>query len=309
MSTLQAPLEGLIAATFTPFHPDGSVDLDAIPSVVQHLVDQGIAGLYSLGSTGEGILMTYEERCQVAEAFVRAAAGRIPVIVQVGSESPVQSRLLAAHAQQIGAAAISAVTPVYFKPDSLAALIATMSHIAAGAPDLPFYYYHIPVMTGLTFSPLEFLKQAVDQIATLRGMKFTAPQVHEFQACVEWAGNEHQIFWGSDEMLMSALVAGGNAAVGSTYNFAAPIYQQLRQSLATGDLASARHYQSQSQALVRTFVRYGARASQKSIMQMIGQDCGPPRLPVLPLDGERYRALESELESLGFFDWIQLARK
>ena len=311
MSSLPSPLQGLVAATFTPFHPDGTLHLDAIPGVVEQLVAQRIAGLYVLGSTGEGVLLTHEERCRAAEAFVRAAGGSIPVIVQVGSESPVQSRDLAAHAQRVGADAISAVSPVYFKPDGEAALVATMAQIAGGAPELPFYYYHIPVITGLAASALGFLQLASEnhRIPTLRGMKFTAPAVHEYQACIEWAEGRYEMFWGMDEMLLSALAAGGQAAVGSTYNFAAPVYHRLRQSFADGDLTAARHYQSQAQSLVRTFVRYGPRRSQKAIMQMIGLDCGPPRLPVEPLPAEQFRQLEQELDAIGFFEWIQLARK
>lgn len=298
-------LRGLIAATFTPLHKDGSLFLEAIPDTVEHLLRNGVAGMYVLGSTGEGVSMTYDERCRVAERFVEASGKRLPVIVQVGCESLHQARMLAAHAAQVGADAISAVSPVYFKPDSVKTLVASMAEIASGAPDLPFYYYHIPGITGINLNMVEFLKLGAEQIPNLRGIKFTSPSVHDYQACVEFGGDRFQILWGVDEMLLSGLTAGGLAAVGSTYNFAAPIYQKLLAAWETGDLDEARLQQSRSQEVVRTFVPYGPRASQKAIMAMIGVDCGPPRLPVTPLTDEATTQLQQDLTDIGFFEWIQ----
>jgi len=298
------PLEGLIAATFTPFAGDGSLKLDAIPEVVDHLVHGNMSGLYVLGSTGEGPSLTHDERCAVAEAFVQAASGRVPVIVQVGSESLTEARRLAAHAQEIGADAISAVSPVYFKPDALSTLVDSMAHVAAAAPKLPFYYYHIPAVTGVHADMTDFLRVGGDSIPTLCGVKFTSPLVYEFQDCCEFAGERFQVFWGLDEMLLSGLLAGGTAAVGSTYNFAAPIYHRLRIALAEGDLDEARRQQARSQALVRAFAAYGPRAAQKAIMAMVGVDCGPTRLPVKPLSAKDADSLRQDLQRIGFFDWI-----
>ncbi len=297
-------LQGLVAATFTPMNADGSINLDVIPQVVEHLVQHDIAGLYVLGSTGEGPSLTFEERCQVALAYVQATAGRIPVVVQIGGESLRQAQQLAEHAQEIGVSAISAVSPVYFKPDSVETLVNSMAEVASAAPELPFYYYHIPAATGLPENMIEFLTLGGEQIENLRGIKFTSPSVHEYQACLEFSEGRYEILWGLDEMLLSGLSAGAIAAVGSTYNFAAPIYRRIRAAFATGDLAEARRQQARSQLLVRTFVPYGHRAAQKAIMAIAGCDCGPTRLPVAPLDASATAALRKDLEAIGFFDWL-----
>jgi N-acetylneuraminate lyase len=285
-------------------HDDGSIHAETISPMVEKLVDHGVAAMYVLGSTGEGPSLSFDERCAVAESFVRAAGDRLPVIVQVGSESLKQAKLLAEHAQQVGADAISAVSPVYFKPDSLETLVASMEEIASGAPELPFYYYHIPAVTGVGFNAVEFLKLASQRIATLRGIKFTSQNVFEFQSCVEFARDRFELLWGLDEMLQCGLSAGARAAVGSTYNFAAPIYQRLLNAFAVGDSETVRREQSRSQAIVRAFLPYGPRGAQKAIMKMIGIDCGPSRLPVATLTQSQFSALESELRAIGFFDWI-----
>ncbi|HCS52809.1 dihydrodipicolinate synthase family protein [Rubinisphaera sp.] len=301
-------LRGLIAATFTPLHDDGTINTAAIPEMVDHLVKQNIAGMYVLGSTGEGVSLTHEERCTIAEAFVEAAVGQLPVIIQCGCESLSQARLLATHAQNIGADAISAVSPVYFKPDSVETLVDSMAEIAAGAPDLPFYYYHIPSVTGVNLNMVEFLKLGSDRIPNLRGIKFTSLNVFEYQSCLEFAGDRFEILWGLDEMLLSGLAAGARAAVGSTYNFAAPIYHQLIQAFSQGNLNLAREQQSKSQELVRTFLPYGPRAAQKAIMSMVAVECGPTRLPVKMLSESQIQDLRNDLTKIGFFDWIASTR-
>ena len=307
MTADRPPLRGLIAATFTPLHGDGSVKTSAIQPIVDHLAEQDIAGMYVLGSTGEGPSLTCVERQSVAQAFVEASDGRLPVIVQVGCESLPEARRLAQHAEEIGAGAISAVSPVYFKPDSVETLVEFMAEVASAAPRLPFYYYHIPALTGVTVDMVEFLRLGSERIPTLRGIKFTSPNVHEFQSCLEFAGAQFEIFWGMDEMLLSGMMGGARAAVGSTYNFAAPIYQRLLAALAEGNLDEARREQSRSQALVRTFVPYGARAAQKAIMSMVGPDCGPSRLPVKTLSPVQADALRNDLTAIGFFEWIRRA--
>ena len=301
----QQRLQGLVAATFTPLDAMGKLDLGRVEPMVDFLVDQKMAGLYVLGSTGEGVLLTEQERRLAAESFVSAAAGRLPVIVQVGCESIAAAAQLAAHAEEVGADAISAISPLYFKPPTVDLLVESMAEIAGAAPQLAFYYYHIPALSGVQFDMLDFLRLGSERVANLRGIKFTSPAIHEYQACLEFADGQFDILWGSDEMLLAGLAVGGRAAVGSTYNYAANIYHRLWQAWEQSDLASARKFQSQAQAVVRTFVRYGARSAQKAIMSMIGWDCGPTRLPIPALPEKQFDALQNELKAIGFFDWIR----
>ena len=297
-------LSGLIAATFTPMGEDGSLNLGAVPSMVNHLRNQGIAGLYVVGSTGEGVSLSSEERRAVAETFVEAADGRMPVVVQVGHNSLAEARQLAAHAQQIGATAISATPPSYFKPDSVETLAACMAESAAGAPATPFYYYHVPHMTGVGLSMLDFLHVAAERMPTLAGIKYTATTMQEMVACIGAADGRFEILHGVDEMLLAGLAMGAGGAVGSTYNYAAPIYRHMIQAFSRGDLDEARLWQGRSCAMVRIILQYRALASQKALMAMIGLDCGPTRLPVPYLTEQERVDLRDKLTAIGFFDWI-----
>ncbi|HSG91756.1 MAG TPA: dihydrodipicolinate synthase family protein, partial [Pseudomonadales bacterium] len=176
------PIHGLIAATFTPMHDDGRLRLELVPDMVDRLVARGVEGLYVCGSTGEGPLLTGAERRAVADAFVRAAAGRLPVIVQVGHTSLVEARELAEHAQAVGADAISATPATYFKPKTLADVLDGIEAVAGGAPGLPFFYYHIPPITGVDVDVAELLPLAAERVPTLAGVKFSSSLVHEVAA-------------------------------------------------------------------------------------------------------------------------------
>ena len=298
-------LEGLIAAASTPFDRGGNLKPELVPEMVSFLESSGVSGLYICGTTGEGPSLTSSERRALTEAFVEAAAGGLPVIVQVGHNSLRESRELAAHAQQAGADMISANAPSYFSPDSIQALICSMSEIASAAPDLPFFYYHIPSMTGLSLDINEFLETAAKRIPTFAGIKFSDSSVFDYQAALNIAAGELQILWGRDEMLLSALAVGAEGAVGSTFNVAAPLYLKIIESFENGDLTSARQYQYLSVRLVGILKRHGNFfASLKAVMRMLGLDCGEVRLPMLSLSDKAGDLIRADLEEEGLIDWL-----
>lgn len=296
------PLSGLIPATFTPMRADGALNLDQVPAIVDRLVHYGAGGLYICGSTGEGPLLTTEERKAVAEAYVRAAAGRIPVVIQTGHASNWESRGLAAHAAAIGADAISALPPIYFKPDSLDMLIQCLQEVADGAPDLPFYYYHIPPLTSVAFDMRAFLREAPARIPSLAGLKFSSHLLQEFQACIDEAGDRFQLLFGVDDMYVSGYAVGASGAVGSTYNFMAPIYQEARRAYDGGDSPRAFQLQVEAGRIVAKMLEYKHMAGLKAVMKMLGLDCGPSRLPLKTLNDTEYAALKADLEAMGFFE-------
>ena len=295
--------QGLIAATFTPMFSDGTINSTQIKPMTDYLISQKIAGFYVCGSTGEGPLMTGRERKEVAEAYIRAVDGRIPVIVQVGHDSVAEAAELAEHAAEIGADAIASVAPSYFKCTSVQSLVQCMAQIARSAPDIPFFYYHIPAITGANVSMIEFLQQAGSEIPNLAGIKYCALTVQEFQECNEMEDGRYTMLFGVDEMMTSGLAAGACGSVGSTFNFAPALYHRLVESFNSGEIAKARQLQGISVKLCSLCYRYNGQPAFKSIMKIIGQDCGPNRLPHQNLTLEQYEALRMELEALGFFDW------
>lgn len=299
--------DGLIAAAFTPFHEDGSLHLELIPPLVDKLVQDGLTGIFVCGSNGEGPNMTTAERMQVAEAFVNAANRRLLIFVHVGHSSIAEAKILSAHAAQIGADAFSSVSAFYFKPASVENLIECMAEIAGAAPGLPFYYYHIPHLTGVAMDMIEFLRLASPCIPNLAGIKYTSSTLQEYQSCVDFGNEKFDLLFGFDELLLPALAVGAKAAIGSTYTFAAPLYLKIREAFANGDIVSARRQHAFMVEVIRVFVKYPPIPAQKAIMQMLGWDLGPCRLPLSTLSRQNYHKLYSELSAMSFFEKVVAA--
>lgn len=294
-------LVGLLAAVLTPMDvKTQQINLSVIPAMAEYLLERGVGGFYCCGSTGEGVSLTSEERRQVAQAWVNASRGRVPVIVQVGHNSTREAAQLAQHAAACGATAVSATCPSYFKIDSIAGLVECMSEIAAGAPTLPFYYYHIPSLTGNRLSMTEFLSVAAQSIPNLAGMKYTATELYEFLDCIALDNGRFEIIWGVDEMLLGALAMGAKAAIGSTYNVATPLYRKLIDAFDRGDLATARELQLESIALINRLKSYPFLAALKQILTLRGFSLGNCRSPNGNLSPQQIDRLQAELVSLGF---------
>jgi len=274
---MEIRLRGLIAATYTPMDDKGRLRLEVVPRMVERLLAEGLSGLYVCGSTGEGMSLSSSERREVAAAFVESAGGRVPVVVQVGHNSLREAAALASHARQIGADAISACAPSYFKIHRVSILVECLAEIAAAAGGLPFYYYHIPALTGVSLDVVQVLQQAGERIANLAGMKYTHTAVHEYQACCQLENGRFDVLWGCDEMLLSALAVGARGAVGSTYNIAAPLYRRIMGAFRAGQWEEARHWQEHAVRLIRT----------------------------LSLSEQQLAELRRELDRIGFFQWAR----
>jgi N-acetylneuraminate lyase len=212
------------------------------------------------------------------------------VIAHVGHTSLADARALAAHAQQCGAAAIAALPPFYFKPATVAVLVSCMAEIAAAAPDLPFYYYHIPGLTGVNLDMVEFLRQGAARIPTLAGIKYSAPTLYELQACVNFDGGRFNLLFGVDEMLLSGLAAG----------------EAIIHAFAAGEIAEAQRLQLfAAQMVLKVIGSYRALPSLKTMMGFAGVECGPPRLPHVALTPAERAALHTDLDELGFLTWLR----
>ena len=291
---------GLVAPPFTPMHPDGSVNLDIIETQAEALIADGVSAAFVCGSSGESLLLSVPERLQIAERWRQAVGDRLPLIVHAGHECLGECKTLAAHAQSIGASAIAAMPPVFFKPPTLEALVARSAEIAAAAPELPFYYYHIPDATGVRFAMVDYLTLASERIPTLAGMKFTFEDFMDLRLCLSLEDGRFNILFGREEMLLAGLATGVQGSVSTGYNFSAPLYLRIFRAFEAGDIAAAQAEQARAAELVAMLKRM--RAPWKAIMKMIGIDCGPYRPPLHTATPEEYDALEAALDHFGFFD-------
>ena len=293
---------GLMAAPFTPFDSKGNLNPDLIPEYVEKLVADGLKGIFVCGSNGEGPNMTLEERMLTAKAFADAAASRLKVFVHVGHSSIKESQRLAHHASRIGADAISSVSAFYFQPGSVEELAEAIAEIASAAPELPFYYYHIPHLTGVDIDMIEFLQLCSEKIPNLAGIKYTASTLWEYQLCQAYGKGRFDILYGMDEMMLPALSLGARGLIGSTYNFAAPLYLQVMSCFENGDYEEARKKMLYLVEMVSIVVKFPPITAQKTVMKRLGLDLGPSRRPLVTLNQSQESELLSKLDQIRFFE-------
>jgi len=297
-------LTGLVAASHTPMRDDGSVNIDVIEQQARLFSANRILGAFICGTTGEGKLLTLDERKRIAERWTGVADRNLAVIVHVGCDSLEESKTLAAHAQKNGAYATAAVGPSFFKPAGIDDLVRYCEAVASAAPEIPFYYYHLPTMTGLYFSMIDFLERAADRIPNLAGIKFTSEDLMDLTQCLHYEDGRFDILFGRDEILLAGLALGARGAVGSTYNYAAPLYHQIIDAYERGDIPAARDLQRRSQEIVRIIRTYNEIAIGKAIVTMLGVDCGPVRLPLRSLTADQRQQILSELETQGLLPYL-----
>ena len=283
----------LIAPPHTPFDVQGRLNLPVVEQQAEHLKSNRVTGVFVCGSTGEGPSLTTGERKQLLEAWVNAAKPRgLTVIAQVGSCRQPDSIELARHASECGADAVAAMAPYYFRPGNVADLVWFVEPIAQAAGELPFYFYDIPVMTGVNVPTIDFLRLATERIPQFRGVKFTNPDMLQLQRCLEFAGEHLDIWYGCDEALLAAYSLGVKAAVGSTYNFMAPVYHEMVRLWEDGDADSARGHQLLSVKTVQMLAGFGYMGAAKRTMSLFGIDCGVVRPPLKGISNEQFEQIK-----------------
>ncbi|CAN5405298.1 dihydrodipicolinate synthase family protein [soil metagenome] len=295
-------LRGLIAAPFTPMQKDGTLNLSVIPTYYEMLKANGITGAFICGSTGEGVSLTLTEKKQVMEAWAACSKtdATFTVMPLLGGTCIADCKELALYAKAIGLDAVSFTAPFYFKPADVVTLAKTCIEIASVVPDMPFYYYHIPVLTGVNFLMIDLLKEIDGKLANFAGIKYTHEDFMDFLSCINFQNGKYDMLWGRDENMLPALAVGAKGAVGSTFNYAAPLYYDLINAYNNGDLEKAQQLQQQSIDMIRLLGKYGGIATGKAYMKLIGINCGEFRLPVKNMSAASFILFKEEVEQLSF---------
>ncbi len=295
-------LAGLIAAPFTPFRHDGELNLDLIPDYYRFLRGNGLTGAFICGSTGEGVSLTFDEKVAVMTAWA-ALTKEDPdfaLIMFLGGTNIKECRELAKISEAEGVDAISFTSPFYFKPANVKQLAKCCAEVAEAAPNTAFYYYHIPVLTGGNFAMIDLLKAVDNRIPTFHGIKYTHEDFMDFLSCMNFADRKYDMLWGRDENMLSSLVLGSQGAVGSTFNYAAPLYYDLIEAYNQGSFEKANALQQKSIDMITLLGKYGGIATGKAYMKLVDLDCGEFRLPVRNMDGTAFESFRQEVSSLGF---------
>ena len=270
-------LTGLIAAPFTPFDQFGEVNYHQIDLMAEVLRQNQVQGAFICGSTGEGPSLTHVEKIKIFERWGSLKNDKLQIIAMLGGTCLKEVQELARESVSNQLDAIAILPPYYFRPSSVEQLIDFCQEAAKCAPELPFYYYHIPSLTGVYLSMVEFLEKAAPKIPNLAGIKFSHSDIMDFHSCKMFEDGKYTMLWGMDEALLSGLVVGADGAVGSTYNYAAPLYLEILKNFRLGNIAECEALQRLSVRMVKILIKYGGNSAGKGFMKLIGLDCGDYR--------------------------------
>lgn len=292
--------EGLVAAPFTPMDKNGNLNTGMIPEYYEFLERNSIAGAFINGTTGEGPSLTQKEKQLQASAWAGCLkqGGKVRVINLVGGTSYQECIENALLSLEAGLSAIAVLAPYYFKPSDENQLSEFVVRVGESVPEMPVYFYHIPVLTGVDFPMIGFMKKISGMLPNFAGIKYTQEDLMDFLSCLNYENGKYDLLWGRDENMLSALVLGCTGAVGSTYNYAAPLYHALIEAFNNGNLGEARKLQQLSVDMISLLGKYGGIATGKAYMKYVGLDCGKFRSPVKNMPDEMYEDFVRDVRHL-----------
>ena len=291
-------LEGIIPATITPFGKDGRFDPPAMRRVVSHQLAAGVDGLYVCGGTGEGLLMTSEERQEALETVLDEVHGRALVIAHIGAFRVDETMVLARHASDAGADAIAALPPAYFYVPDEVTLFRYYTAIA-GASEVPVLIYNIPQRTGIAMT--EELFERFLEVENIVGMKDSSGDIVSLGRFMT-KGDDVVIFEGNDSVLLPGLLAGACGGIGASYNIMPQLLVRLWEAFQAKDIDVAASTQLTVNEIIIAFRPWDLLGSIKQILSWMGLECGDPRTPNRSLTGDETARLRQALETAGFFE-------
>lgn len=297
MSKIQ--FTGIMPALITPLDAAGKVKKAVVKTLVDRYLDAGVDGFYSVGGTGEGVLLTLDQRKAMAEAAIEANAGRGKVIVHTGAINSLEVLELTRFATAAGADGISSIMPsIYFKYNFKETL-RFYSDIAKNT-DLPILIYANHTGAGINMNELmaELLK--IDNIC---GAKDTRSSNFAMWQLKQLNGGDINVINGPDESLLCGLCMGADGGIGGTYSAMPELFVALYRAFKAGELDKARELQCRVNRIIQTILSFSESsciAPMKELLKIKGIDTGAPTYPAVDFSAERKKAFIDALTEAGY---------
>ncbi|MDF2725781.1 MAG: 4-hydroxy-tetrahydrodipicolinate synthase [Paenibacillus sp.] len=280
---------GIIPAMITPFLDDQQVDEEGLRMQTRFLIEQGVHGLFCLGTNGEFFSLNEAEKLKVASIVLEETGGRVPVYAGTGAISTEETIRLTRAMEGIGVDAVSVITP-YFLSFSQEELLRHYERLA-DSTDLPLILYNIPNQTGNALQASTVAKLA--KVPNIVGIKDSSGRYDVILQYLDAADDDFAVLAGTDSLILASLMAGGKGAVASTANLIPGILVSIYENWRAGNMDEATKAQNLIRPLRHSFQLGTLPSALKEAMNIAGLPAGPPRSPVAPIGGDqRMRLLE-----------------
>lgn len=288
---------GVMPALSTPLNKDESVNTAVVGQLIEYFLNEGADGFYVAGATGEGLALRFEERKILAETAIDAVKGRKPCIVQVASTDFSQAISLAKHAESIGAAAISATPPLFFRYDE--SDVYNYYKALADAVHIPLMVYNSP-LAGFPLTP-DFIAKLF-KIDNITSIKWTSYDYYGLMKLKQLTNGEINVMNGPDETLLMGLTAGADGGIGATYNFMFPLFRGIYDSYKAGNTELAKKYQDRVTQVISALRSFTTIPAAKALLEVMGFDMGDATFPMKKYDEEQKKALVKAMREGGWTD-------
>lgn len=296
-------IDGLIAAAFTPLDDDGNLNVHVIPDYLSFLKRNNVKGVFINGTSGEAFSLTTIERNKIVDAWVSARekvgdkSDTFKLIVQVGATGIEDEKKMVEHVRGLSVDGFSSMAPIFFKPSKLDVLLKHIQKVAAVAPEIPYYYYHVPQISGVDF-PMMHLLNSIQKpkysIPNFAGIKFSLPNFYDYMSCQATYGEKYDMPFCSDQILICALTLGATGSIGSTYNYSAPLSNEVIRLFREGKIRESRNMEQKLNQLSAFLHDTGAYFSvAKMLIKSCGVDLGTVRSPLID-----YRLIDDNKDDL-----------
>lgn len=286
---------GIFVALNAIYDENDNVNLEAMKALVEVYKKKGVKGVYVCGSTGEGFLLSTEERMAVAEAVNSVAGDDFTVIVHIGCASTKESILLAKHCESIGVDAVSAVPSVYYRLPAQSVEKHWSGIIAS--TDLPFIIYNIPQLTGFNL-PYDLFERMANNPKVI-GIKNSEEPIYGMERFRTIAGEDFVIFNGSDEQFLAGRLMGADSGIGGTYGTMPELFVALDKLISENKIDEAKALQFKINEIIFDLLScnslYGA--AKQVISKRFGINAGQPRSPFLEVEADdKIEAIVEKIE-------------
>lgn len=288
-------IKGIIPAMVTPLDEEEELNEAGLRRLVNHMIEGRVHGVFAVGSQGEFYALTPQEKQWIWEVTVEEADGRVPVYAGTGAVTTRQVIALNKLAEQVGADAVSILTPLFISPTQEE----LYRHYAAiaDATSLPVILYNNPGRTGVHLSA-ELVARLAEH-PNIRGIKDSSGDLSLTADYIRRTDDDFSVLMGRDSLIYAGLLHGAKGAIAATANVVPELVVEIYEAFVEGDLERALEAQERLIPLRLTFGLGTFPVVVKDAMELIGISAGPARAPIGSVTGESREKLKATLKELG----------